>query len=268
MITKIKSLILMATSVLLAVLTIAILSISDVQAASGTAAIKAFNVNNMIYNDDKSAGYYQIETPDNYYGKINLWAAVYSYYDTSDDTKYFSLLWEAEIESSTYQSSIKRFVNRNIEVKISSNYDAIEKIGSRPNSDNFEGGYETTATIKAEIDSDDGFKVGGSFSTTSHYKELSLVTTQDMRSVLYNFEFTRYASNSINKKAPYRGNYKQHGIVIFQVEDYSTEHLLNKKIVVDFKGTIFKDHWIKNENLYGNRSLTFTYNSSSGKFEI
>ncbi|VEU80457.1 hypothetical protein [Haploplasma axanthum] len=56
-------------------------------------------------------------------------------------------------------------------------------------------------------------------------------------------------------------------MLTYEVDNYSNISFANTYIKIDYSGTIFKDHWWKNVDYNGSRSIKFDYDYGLGKFQ-
>ncbi|VEU80456.1 hypothetical protein [Haploplasma axanthum] len=168
---RIKKLILIFITIGVATL----IPITKTHASSGTAGTKGFTISNMIYHHDAQAGYLNLDTDDNNYGKINLWSAVYVT-RTPENSMIILVLWEAEIESNKTSSAIKRFVNKEMNIVVSSNIPGVVVNSHYPNEDNYVKGKTISWSVESGASSGYMHSVA-SYSESDFVPEIRLIST-------------------------------------------------------------------------------------------
>lgn len=244
-------------------------SFTDVNASASEASIRGFNVTDFTYVDDEANDYLDMYGSSHYYGKINLWTAVYKFYNAEEDKMFYAVLMEATINASTFKNASRSFSAKRIDFNVvfDNPYARLVSYSPQPQA----GSYTITTSFGYTLTyaSGVGYYISPSisYSLTQEFDEISQYVDENNSSVLLRFNFTRYADNE--RGVPYQGAYRQKAVAYFAIDDYSinSSSMSNSEIVIDYDGSIFKDGaWFEsNYTLTSRINDTYKY-TSNGNF--
>ena len=201
-----------------------------------TAKDLGFNIKNLTYVKDKLESQVTA-TGDRYlYNTLELWTAIYSSHNQISNKKYYYVLVRAYMytNSDKLQDGYFRIVSKELKITIESNL--YSNLHSNPS--NFRllkyspetyGGSSTSTTIGYNVGvTDSGYSSGVSYSVTNHQDKVILTpysspNESDVNKRIIDFRYSFYntANKSINNDSPFRGDFVQSCVAIYEIENYS-----------------------------------------------
>lgn len=201
-----------------------------------TAGELDFDIRNLTYVKDKFEPLATAAGDRYYYNSLELWTAIYSSHNQISNTKYYYVLVRAVMNTNSdkLQDGYYRIVSKELKITIESNL--YSNLYSNPS--NFRllkyspetyGGSSTSTTIGYNVGvTDSGYSSGVSYSVTNHQDNVILTPSTspngsdvNKRIIDFRYAFKNTANKSINNDSPYRGDFIQSCVAVYQIENYS-----------------------------------------------
>ena len=202
-----------------------------------TAKDLGFNIKNLTYVKDKYESQVTATGDIYLYNTLELWSAIYSSYNETNDTKYYYVLVNARMytNSDKLQNGYYRIVSKDLEIIIESDLYS----NSQYNPDNFklkdyspkkDEGVIIEDIINYNVGvSSCSYNSGVSYSIMNYRDSTSLENASPVtgeskshpRSVSIKYKFENTDNKNVNNNPPYRGDFIRSYVAIYEIKNYS-----------------------------------------------
>ena len=204
--------------------------------SSSTARDLGFEIKNLNYVNDKYNPQVTASGTDYLYNSLELWTAIYSSHDQISNTKYYYVLVRANMytNSDKLHDGYYRIVSKELDITIESNLSS--NLHNNPSNfrllkyspENY-GGTSTSTTIGYSAGvTDSGYSSGVSYSVTTHKDNVILTPSSspnkdgvNKRIIDFRYSFHNTANKNVNNVSPFRGDFIQSCVAVYQIVDYS-----------------------------------------------
>ncbi len=220
-----------------------------INASSGMAGIKGFNISGWEYLDDLNKEMVELETDTYNYGYIGMWSGVYGAYNTETNEMWYTVFVETKVSATGKYNSTTYFANQymDVTVKIYNEYATVAKYDPEAQNSQYQITRSFTSSTGFEIGSSNtlsssisyGYSVADTSSEVQTTCNLTGVDEYGGKGVHFRHNFSRYNKESAINKAPYKGEYIQRHSVTFCVPNYYPG-IAAQAFSVEYIGAIYK----------------------------